>query len=45
VVVVDAVYEAVRAEMVRRGCYFLKDEEEKDKVGAATRRRWACPAA
>lgn len=33
VVVVDSVYNKVRAEMVRRGCYFLKDEAEKDKVG------------
>ena len=33
VVVVDSVYDKVREELVRRGCYFLKDEEEKDKVG------------
>ncbi|EFN53515.1 hypothetical protein CHLNCDRAFT_58567 [Chlorella variabilis] len=32
VVVVDSVYDKVREELVRRGCYFLKDEEEKDKV-------------
>lgn len=32
VVVVEAVYEAVKAEMIRRGAYFL-NEEEKAKVG------------
>ena len=32
-VVVDEVYEAVKAEFLRRGAYFLNDEE-KDKVRA-----------
>ncbi|PSC68567.1 bifunctional acetaldehyde-alcohol dehydrogenase [Micractinium conductrix] len=32
VVVVDSQYDAVKAEFVRRGAYFLKNEEEKDKV-------------
>lgn len=27
-------YDAVKAELMLRGAYFLKDEEEKDKVGA-----------
>ncbi|KAI7843832.1 hypothetical protein COHA_002730 [Chlorella ohadii] len=32
IVVVDEVYDAVKAELMLRGAYFLKDEEEKDKV-------------
>lgn len=32
VVVVDSQYEAVRAEFLRRGAYFLRSEEERDKV-------------
>lgn len=31
---VDSQYEAVRAEFLRRGAYFLRSEEERDKVGA-----------
>lgn len=28
------VYDAVKAELMLRGAYFLKDEEEKDRVGS-----------
>ena len=34
------VYDAVKAELMLRGAYFLKDEEEKDRVGGFGGHGW-----